>query len=265
MPVHSLRELQLGVMRAVHDGEPDLAVPHIASPAAAARHALSVYANTARGNFTEGLILSFPVLRRLVGEDYFRQVSLGFHARHPSLSGDLQLAGAGLAQYLVHLHGDGEYRYLGEVARLEWLIQETLLAADHPPFDLAKLQMIAPEDYDDLRFRLHPSVRLFASEFPCAEIWEANAEAEPQVIDLRTGPDRLLTIRIHGELAFHRLSSNEFGFLESLRAQERFAAAIACGTENAGKSDVERNSQNIFNAIDKLKLHLRADLVGNVL
>ena len=228
--MHSLRELQVEVMRAVLDGEADLAIPHIASPASAARHALNIYANTARSNFVESLALSFPVVRRLVGQDYFRQVSQGFHARRPSPSGDLQLAGAGFAPYLAHLHAEGEYRYLGEVARLEWLLQQTLLAADHPPFELAKLQAIAPGDYDAVRFRLHPSVRLFASEFPGVAIWEANAgDAEPQVIDLRAGPDHVLLMRIRGQLVFARLTLGEQGFLQALRAQQPFAAAVAQG------------------------------------
>ncbi len=251
--MHSLRELQLGVMRAVLDGEPDLAGPHIASTPAAARRALNVYANTARSNFIESLVLSFPAVRRLVGQDYFRQVSLGFHARHPSLSGDLQPAGAGFAQYLAHLHAGAEYRYLGEVARLEWLLQQTLLAADHPPFELAKLQAIAPGDYDALRFRLHPSVRLFASEFPAVAIWEANAgDAEPQVIDLRDGPDHVLLMRIRGQLVFARLALGEEGFLEALLAEEPFAAAVARG---------EQSGNGEFDAAAALQRFVRAGAI----
>jgi hypothetical protein len=210
--MHSLRELQRGVMRAVLDAEPQLAAPLIASGGIAAGGTLGIYANTARSNFIESLIASFPVIRRLVGEDYFQQVARGFHAHHPSLSGDLQFAGAMFAQYLAQLHGADDYRYLSEVARLEWLIQETLLAADHPRFDLAKLQTVAPAGYDALVFRLHPSVRLFASEFPCVAIWQANSgDAEPPAIDLRTGPDRTLLTRDRGRLAFHCLSSGEHG------------------------------------------------------
>ena len=239
--MHSLRELQLEVMRAVLDGRADLAAPLVAAREAAARHSLGVYADTARSNFTGGLIASYPVVRRLVGEDYFRQCAFGFHARHPSLAGDLQPAGAEFAQYLAQMHGAGEYRYLGDVARLEWQIQETLLAADHAPFDVEKLEAVAPSGYDELRFGLHPSVRLFISPFPCVAIWEANVgDAEPQVLDLRSGSDSVLTIRIRGELAFHRLSSAEQAFLESLHANRSFAGAIARGAEagaGAGEFD----------------------------
>jgi hypothetical protein len=133
----SLRELQSGVMRALLDGEPDGALPLIAARGIAPKHRLDVYASNARANFIESLISSYPAVRRLVGEDYFRQCARGFHTRHPSLSGDLQSAGAGFAKHLSELHGDDEFRYLSEVARLEWLVEESLLAADHGPLDLA--------------------------------------------------------------------------------------------------------------------------------
>jgi hypothetical protein len=227
----SLRELQSGVMRALLDGEPDGAVPWIAARGIAPKLRLDVYANTARSNFVESLISSYPAIRRLVGEDYFRQCARGFHTRHPSLSGDLQPAGTPFAQYLSELHGDDEFRYLSEVARLEWLIQETLLAADHGPLDLAKLQQVAADDYDDLRFRLHPSVRLFASKYPCLAIWEANvgSDAEPELIDLGAGPDRVLLVRNRGQLNCHRLSCDEQRFLVSIEAGERFAAVVERG------------------------------------
>src|ERR1700722_5837300 len=200
----SLRELQLDVMRALLDDEPSRATPWIAR-GIPSQQALSVYANNARTNFIESLKSSFPAVKRLVGEEYFLQAARGFHRRHPSLSGDLQPAGRHFAGYLAQLHAEDEYRYLGEVARLEWLIQATLLAGDHGPLDLSKLSRGAPAAYDDLRFRLHPSARLFASEFPCVRIWEANvlSEAEPEQIDLGGASDDVLLVRTAGELKFH--------------------------------------------------------------
>jgi hypothetical protein len=234
----ALRELQLDFMRGVLDGAPQGAVPLIAARGIAPEHRLGVYANNARANFTESVAASFPAIRRLVGEDYFRHCARGFHTRHPSLSGDLQPAGTRFAEFLSELHRNDEYRYLGEVARLEWLIQETLLAADHEAFDVAKLKRIAPADYDDLQFYLHPSARLFSSEFPCMAIWEANvgSGAEPETIDLGAGPDRALLVRTCGQLKFHRLSHGEQAFLQSMQAGERFAAAVESG---AGRGELD--------------------------
>jgi len=232
----SLRELQYDFMRALLDGEADGATQSIVAAGMAVSHRLGVHANTARANFIDSLLSSYPVVSRLVGEPYFRQCAREFHTRQPSRSGDLQSAGTRFADYLAQRHRDDEYRYLGEVARLEWLCQETLLAADHAPLDLQRLARAPATAYDDLHFRLHPSARLFASEFPCLRIWQANLgrEGEPELIDLASGPDRLLLTRSDGQLTFHRLSRGEEGFLQGLRAGERFAAAVEMGGAQLG-------------------------------
>jgi len=261
----SLRELQSAVMRALLDGEPDDAVPLIAARGIAPKHRLGVYAGNVRANFIESLISSYPAIRRLVGEDYFRQCARSFHTRHPSLSGDLQPAGAEFPQYLSELHGHDEFRYLSEVARLEWLIQETLLAADHGPLDLAKLQQVLPDDYDDLRFCLHPSARLFASNYPCLGVWEANvgSDAEPELIDLDSGPDRVLLVRSGGRLKCHRLSQGEQAFLQSVQAGERFAAAVECGAARTEADIAGDGEPSTFDAAAALQRFVVAGVIAD--
>ncbi len=220
----SLHELQVKVLRAVLDGKPDAACG-ITPP-----HAVGVYARTARGNFIDSLKSSYPAIQRLVGEEYFEQTARHFHARHPSRSGDLQPAGRDFAHALRELHGEDEFRYLSDVARFEWLVQEALLAADHGPLDLARLAAQAPSRHEELRFKLHPSARLFESPFPCRAIWQANvaSDADPAVIDLDGGADRLLMVRTCGQLNFHDLSQGERDFLLELKAGRSLSAAIDC-------------------------------------
>lgn len=257
----SLRELQSGVMHALLDGETAGAAALIGAAGIAPEHALSVYASNARTHFIQSLMLSYPAIRRLVGEDYFLKIARGFHSRHPSRSGDLQPAGKRFAQYLSELHGEDEFRYLGEVARLEWLVQETLLAADHGPLNLANLGAVVAGDYDDLRFELHPSARLFGSEFPCVRIWEANvaSDAEPELIDLGTGPDRVLLVRTGGQLKCHRLSHGELGFLQSVHTGERFAAAVENGAHR-GELDAARGD-GAFDAAAALQRFVLAGVI----
>jgi hypothetical protein len=229
--VSSLRELQRDFMRAILDDPASAAALPVVSNGIAAAQRLAVYAGNARANFSSALELSYPVVRRLVGVDYFEQCARGLSRKHPSRSGDLQPAGAPFPDYIDALHRDGEYRYLGDVARFEWLVQEALLAADHAPFDLGKLAAVAPADYDGLHFHLHPSLRLFESSFPCLAIWRANSAAEePPLIDLNGAPDARIAIMHSGsDLRFHTLSAGEYAFLKALEAAAPFASAVAAG------------------------------------
>ena len=220
----------------------------VAGPADAALARLNVYRNTVRSNFTESLYSSFPAIRRLVGEDYFRQTARRFQRRHPSRSGDLQHVGEFFPDFLAELHAADDHRYLADVARLEWLVQGALLAAGHPPLDLARLATVDPAAYDALRFELHPSLRLFESRYPAQRIWDANvnSDAQPEVIDWTSGGERLAVMRSHLQLCFHPLTRNEFSFLRALQRGEGFAAAV----DEAGCADPDSSGDSAGDGFD---------------
>jgi hypothetical protein len=227
----SLHELQTELLNAVLDGEPDRALPFIFDSGITPARRLQVHTDNARANFTAGLRSSFPVIHRLVGAQYFEQCAARFQRSHPSRSGDLQHAGRLFPRFLAQLHAQDEYCYLADVARLEQLCEESLLAADQSALDLAKLARIKPVAYDEICFRLHPAARVFDSPYPCLRIRAANLEAasEPEIIDLKSAPDRLLLMRREQRLEFHRLAPGEHAFLRALHSGARFAAAIEAG------------------------------------
>ena len=229
----SLRELQVHVMDALFGAGLPRLTALLAGPPTEAEQRFGVYANTVQGTFRDALHATFPAVRRLVGEDYFGQTARAFQRHHPSRSGDLSHCGQGFSNFLTQLHPDDRFTYLADVARLEWLIQESLLAAEHAPLDLAALARVPPAAYDGLRFELHPALRLFGSRYPALAIWEVNvgSEAEPPAIDLRSGGDLIVIARHRLQLQFHRLSPAEHCFLQSFARGECFSAAVDCGSE----------------------------------
>ncbi len=237
----SLRSLQTQVMNALMSGDLRQAAPLIAmggaARAASPARRLGVYRSNVCANFLDSLHASFPAIWRLVGEDYFRQAAREYHRENPSRSGDLLHVGRGFPAFLAKRHRTDQYQYLADVARLEWLCEESLLAAEHAALDFERLRGVAPSAYGALRFDVHPALRLFESPFPALRIWEANvaSDAEPEPIDLGAGADCLAITRVELELAFHRLSRGEYSFLDSLRGGDDFSEAI----EHAGACDDE--------------------------
>ncbi len=239
----SLRELQTRVMHAVlrtaSESSPIEAVLGlIDTPVERAVAGLEVYRNTAHVNHVDALHSTYPAVWRLVGADYFRQTAREYLGLHPSRSGDLQHVGASFATFLGERHGRDQFQYLADVARFEWLVQEALLAPDHPPLDLQKLAAVAPADHERVGFDLHPALRLFESQYPVHRIWEVNvgSEAEPEVLDLNQGGDRLAMLRRGGELEFHALSDGEWRLLRALERGTTFAAAADAAAAAEGGS-----------------------------
>jgi hypothetical protein len=248
--MRSLREVQVHVMDALLGAGLAPMTTLIAGPRAGAERRFGVYANTVQGNFRDALQSTYPAVRRLVGEDYFRQTAREFQRRHPSRSGDLLHCGQGFPNFLAQLHADDDFTYLADEARLEWLIQESLLAAEHAPMDLASLARVPPAAYDDLRFELHPTLRLFESRYPALAIWEVNvgSDAEPPTIDLRSGADLVAIARHRLQLQFHRLSAGEHCFLHAIARGECFSAAVDCGGEGDSTFDASTALQRFVAA-----------------
>ena len=85
----SLRELQRSFAAALRDPAAACAVLPPAN--------LAVYRNNAHSTFRAALELTYPVVRRRVGDDYFRQLCAHYRERFPSRSGDLHWAGRDFA------------------------------------------------------------------------------------------------------------------------------------------------------------------------
>jgi len=227
--VPSLRELQRAfgaalAERAVTDGIASQVVANGIDPAARLR----IYRNNSREGFLATLRAAFPVLERLVGEDYFRQLAFEYRAQFPSTSGNLHHVGARLTGYLQQRFATTEYAYFADVARLESALQEAMVAADHRPLDLSSLRGVAENQYDRLAFMLHPAARLVSSPFPVLTIWNANQpEADAaQTIDLASGTERVLVLRTSEGVELRRLDTAEFAFLAALGAGRALASAI---------------------------------------
>jgi hypothetical protein len=67
-----------------------------------------------------------------------------------------------------------DYRYLSDLARLEWYCHTAYYAADDPPFDFKALAEASRDASETLRFRLNHSLGLLQSDYPVMEIREIN-------------------------------------------------------------------------------------------
>jgi hypothetical protein len=174
----------------------------------------------------------YPVVRRLVGEAFFNQLARRFIRQYPSRSANLHDFGRDLPGFLAGLAETAELAYLPDVAALEWACQEVLHAADAAP-----LVFTAASDPERIQWRLHPAVRLVASRYPVAAIWEANQLDEPPLVDLAAGADWLFVQRRGLERRVARLSAGEFALLSAL--DHGLALAEACEAAVAAQANVD--------------------------
>ncbi len=214
----SLRELQLSFATAVLDGSVSAIGPWIRDAGLDAGARINIYRNNLQEGFLKALGLGFPVIQRLVGEDYFRQLSSLFLREYPSRAGNLHHIGAPFAGFLRNQFAGTAYSYLPDVAELEWASQEVLIAPDAPSLDLTPLRALTPARLARVRFQLQPACKLVSSDFPIVRIWRANQDDRDgtEVIDLRVGADFVLVRREADATELRRMPAAEFAFVLAL-------------------------------------------------
>ena len=230
----TLRELQQRLAAHLFEAESADIAACVRADGIAPLARLAIYRNNLHQGFIQTLALEFPVICRLVGEDYFHQLGREFLACHPSRSGDLHHVGAPFASFLAARFADTEYRYLPDVAALEWACQECLVAEESAALDPSALRVVPLESYGTLRFALRPACRLIDSRFPILRIWEANQpeSAATELINLDGTGDFLLVCRTSGRLRLQRLDPAHYrllvAFAAGLSLNEALEASLAC-------------------------------------
>jgi len=222
----ALRELQRRFAMALLDGDAEAVAPFIRGAGLEPARRVAIYRNNCRETFLATLAAAYPVLKQLVGDDYFRQLVREYQERYPSRSGNLQHLGAALAGFLDRRFARTPFDYFTDVARLEWAYQEILVAAEHAPLDITRLGCVAESNWPELRFQLHPAVRLVRSDFPVLSIWSAHqAGADVAGTRLDAGGESILLRRTDCDVEMHRLPRAEFAFLENLTRGATLTAA----------------------------------------
>jgi hypothetical protein len=222
----ALRELQRAFADAILAREPLAFAPYARAGALAAEERVQLYQNNVFISLTAALADVYPVVQRLVGEEFFAFAARRYVRLHPSRSGNLHDFGRELPGFLAGMREAAVLPYLADVARLEWAQHEVFHAADAGPLDVAALAVVPESQQGRLRFGLHPAVRLVQSAFPILAIWSAHQRDEvEETIDLDAGADHLLVARRGFDLGFERISGAAYALLAALAADAPLADA----------------------------------------
>jgi hypothetical protein len=189
---------------------------------------LNIYRNTYLGNLVGALRISYPAVRKLVGDEFFEGACRAFIDAHPPQSAYLNDYGAEFAGFVAQFPPATVLPYLDDIVRVEWAVNVALHAEDAPPLDAAKLAGLS-EDADP-SFIKHPSVSLVRAAYPADAIWRAAIEEDDAAlaaIDLAHGPVFLIVGRGPEGAHVARLSEDEWRFAEALFAGVPLLRALA--------------------------------------
>lgn len=147
---------------------------------APASGAVAVYRNTIIHGAVEALRANYPVVEQILGSEMAQQVAVDFATQCPPRRPVLALYGARFAEWLEAQPWIEELSYLPDVARVERLRIESLLAADCEALAAEGVQQSV--EFTGTPVFLHPAVRFAWLSSPAMSIWLAHQR--PIVSDL---------------------------------------------------------------------------------
>jgi len=184
----------------------------------------NVYRNNVAVALTEALRTAFPVIRNLVGDEFFKEMA-GVHLRrYPPKSPLIMFYGADMAAFLSDFEPVAHLGYLPDVARLELALRQSYHAADSAAIDPAMLQTLPTDRLMTARLHLAPSLQVVRSDWPLHAIWRANTQNDAPKPAMRS--EDVLITRPEMDPDCARLPKGGAAFVQALQAARPFGQAL---------------------------------------
>ncbi|WP_019026511.1 DNA-binding domain-containing protein [Colwellia piezophila] len=210
---------------------------------------MGIYQHSAIANITSSLSLTYPVVEKLVGKDFFAQVSRQYIFIYWPTTANMDDYGENFPLFVAELEQAKSLTYLKDVAQLEWLFHQCSLAKDSITFDWTLLAKVAPADALQLNFILAPSVALIKSTQPIDKIWQMNQENVPDNSELALDGDNETNIVLFKQALKTQMitiSASEFALLQSFAQGHSFEMAIERVMANTTMIEADSSIDNIL-------------------
>jgi hypothetical protein len=212
------------------------------------RQRFSVHRTNVASALIGAIAIRYPVVRRLVGEEFFRAMTRDYVLSHLPRSPVLIHYGVDYPDFIASFPPAASLPYLGDVARLESAHWESYHAADGMVADATCFAGMAAGRLAATRIDFLPSVRIVASPYPIVSIWETNIrDREVRSLELNGGEDALVS-RPHLDVEIRRLPAGAVTFFRNLMAGSTMAEATSAAVEREPRFDLARNLKGLIEA-----------------
>jgi len=225
--MQSLRDSLL-VMQSSILWRDDAANPIVTEDIFSSAERLQFYRNNVVIGLTDALAAVFPVVLKLVGEDFFRVACREYIPQFPPRQAQVQVYGDKFADFLRDFPAASSLPYLADVAELEWARHLAYTAANTEKLAPGVLAEIPVTNHANLCLRLTPAVQLIKSEYPVLQIWTSNQEtySGDAVVNLDDGEEYVIITRPGFEVFADAISAGEWTFLNALQKNESIDVAL---------------------------------------
>lgn len=225
----TLRDLQEAFTRGVYDGD-EAVLEQIANTDAAAR--LAIHRNNTLGSLRRVLASHFPAVEAFLGEATFTAASRAFVRDHPPEAPQLLDFGATFPDFLARSAAAESFPWLVDLARLEWARNEAYHGDDAAPMQPQSLTSLRPEQFAGVRFVLHPTAALIASDHPVHALWQTILDGGEVDAAFAGEAETVLVVRPQMQVATVRLAPAEARWLQKISDGATLGEAVSAAGDS---------------------------------
>ncbi len=197
---------------------------------------LAIYQNNVRGALQTSLAQVYPVCRKILGENYFKQLASVYIKKHPSKCHDLNLYGESFSGF-IHLQCQQlselkDFLYLNDLVQLEWLYHQVYYAAQSPVFDFLAFSQLSAHQQAQSVFQLAPCLQFFSSDYPVLSIWELNQDELNTQHTLNFTSEKCCIFRKNNHIKLISINSKMYTLLSLIDSGKTFDNLVQIDRQN---------------------------------
>jgi hypothetical protein len=173
-----LKDLQKNFKRHLFNQESPIA-QHIVSDTLSSAVRLGIYANAYVSRLLEVLENDYPVLHTLLGDEAFYELGQAYIQRYPSTYASLRWFGQHFPLLAQKRSPYSKNPWIAEMAEFEWALVDAFNASDEPPITENDVAQVPPDQWPEICFVFHPSVRSVTYHWNILPVWQAHKAAKP--------------------------------------------------------------------------------------
>jgi Putative DNA-binding domain len=186
----------------------------------------AVYRNNVAAGLATALATRFPVVKRLVGDEFFRAMAHVYATTEPPRSPVMLHYGDTFPGFIDAFEPARPVPYLGDIARIEMARGTAYHAADVMPLEPEAFRALPPVRLGGVRVKMHPSLSIITSRHPIYSIWHMNRDPARFTPVSPLAHESVLVARPRLRVRTRRIDDGDAAFLLALAAGETMADAM---------------------------------------
>lgn len=201
----------------------------------ASEQRFAIYQNNVFHSLTTALGDLYPIVKKLVGDDFFTGTASYYLRKHPPHLAAMVHFGQSFPDFLRDFEHTRTISYLANVATLELAHHQAYHAIDKAPLTADIIAAIDPEQLASSHIELHPSLRMVKAEQAIFTIWQNHQKDDNEEIIALNEPQQVLVVRPVYDVCTYNIDMSTYDFIDYLSKGHTFqeAAEVTLTTHQA--------------------------------